>query len=223
MTIRHAIFFDMDGTLLQTEKLAVPAFRRTFDELRERNLWSGETPDDAQLTNVLGMTLAQLWDTLLPGASEEVKVLADELMLNYEVELLRAGATELYPGAVELLQAFYDQGIALFVTSNGLEHYVEAICEHFQMKHLFTDLYSAGRFKTASKKDLVAKLLQDYSIQEAVMVGDRRSDVEAGKANRLFTIGCDFGFAKDGELDGADVIVREFRQIADHIPFFHRV
>ncbi|MBO8165231.1 MAG: HAD-IA family hydrolase [Brevibacillus sp.] len=219
MSITRAILFDMDGTLLQTEKLAVAGFHRTFEDLRQQGLWDGPTPDDETLTNVLGMTLEQLWNTLLPGKSEETKRIADQLMLAHEQHLVREGITDLYPGVRELLPELHAKGIALFVASNGLEAYIDTICEHFGIKRYFTDLYSAGRFQTKSKKDLVAKLLRDYPIQQAVMVGDRHSDMEAGKENGLFTIGCDFGFARPGELDQADAVIRHFHELPAYLPF----
>ncbi|USG66013.1 HAD-IA family hydrolase [Brevibacillus ruminantium] len=217
MSISFAVLFDMDGTLLQTEKLSTPAFQKTFDELREKGLWDKPTPDERELTNVLGMTLEQLWEKLLPGASGEVKRIADQLMLENERLLLKQGITDLYPGVREVLQKLHDDGAALFVASNGQEEYIDEICEFFELKSLFTDLYSAGRFGTSSKNDLVAKLLRDYDVKQAVMVGDRHSDVEAGLTNGLKTIGCDFGFAKPGELDGAHVIITRFTDVLDHI------
>lgn len=223
MTISRAVLFDMDGTLLQTEKLSTPAFQQTFAELRRRGIWHAETPDESVLTNVLGMTLETLWDTLLPGAPEEVKKLADRLMLQYEIQLLQDGITDLYPGVRETLQHLHANGYALFVASNGLEEYIDAVCEHFQLKPLFTDLYSAGRFQTRKKSQLVAKLLEDYQVQQAVMVGDRRSDVEAGLANHLFTIGCDFGFARPGELEGAHVVITKFPDLLFHLHAFKTV
>lgn len=219
MTIAYAVLFDMDGTLLQTEKLAVPAFQKTFEDLREQKLWDGQTPDEDKLTNVLGMTIAQLWETLLPEANEKTRMIADRLLLENEIALLQQGVTDLYPGVREQLQQLHDKGIALFVASNGREEYIDAICEHFSIKQLFTDLYSAGRFQTKSKNDLVAKLLKEYRVENGVMVGDRHSDVEAGKTNGLFTIGCDFGFARPGELDGADIVIHDFTELTKHLPF----
>jgi phosphoglycolate phosphatase len=219
MEIKYAVLFDMDGTLLQTEQLATPAFKRTFEDLRERKLWDGPTPSDDQLSNVLGMTITQLWDTLLPGAENHIKETANEWMLQHEKKLLQEGACDLYPGVREQLKLLYDKGIALFVVSNGLEEYIEAVCTQFDLHPLFTDLYSAGRFRTTSKHDLVAKLLAAYKIGQAVMVGDRHSDIEAGKKNGLFTIACDFGYAKPGELEGADITIRQFSELTAHLPF----
>lgn len=219
MSTQYAVFFDMDGTLLQTEKLAIPAFLRTFDDLRNQQLWNGRTPTESELTNVLGMTLEDLWKTLLPDASDDVKHVADRLMLKHELDLLKEGVTDLYPGVRQVLMELKSKGISLFVASNGLEKYIDAVCEHFELKRIFTDLYSAGRFQTKSKNDLVNQLINDYGIEQAVMVGDRHSDVEAGKSNRLLTIGCDFGFAKPGELEQADHIITQFDQLVSHLPF----
>ncbi|KMZ43326.1 MULTISPECIES: HAD hydrolase-like protein [Bacillales] len=218
MTVPFAILFDMDGTLLQTEKLSTPAFIRTFDQLRQKGLWQGETPDERELINVLGMTIEQIWDKLLPGASEEAIRSADAFLLDNEIQLLKERVTELYPDVKSTLEKLHEKGFALFVASNGQEEYIDAICQAYELKPLMTDLYSAGRFRTHSKNDLVAKLLSDYKIGQAIMVGDRHSDVEAGKTNGLFTIGCDFGFAKPGELDGADVIITSFSQLLNHLP-----
>lgn len=218
MSMPFAIFFDMDGTLLQTEKLSTPAFLRTFERLREKGLWTGETPSEEELVNVLGMTVEQVWKKLLPGANEEAVCAADAFLLENEIALLKEKVTDLYPGVRETLEQLHAKGIPLFVASNGQKEYIEAICQEYALKPLLTDLYSAGRFRTRSKVDLVAKLIADYQVEQAVMVGDRHSDVEAGVKNGLFTIGCDFGFAKPGELDGADVVITQFAQLLDHLP-----
>lgn len=218
MTIAYAILFDMDGTLLQTEILSTPAFQRTFQQLHEQGLWNGPTPSERAFVDILGMTTEQVWDTLLPGAGEETRKVADRFLLENEIRLIKERVTELYPGVRKTLQHLHAQGIPLFVASNGQEEYIEAICDEYGLKPLFTDLYSAGRFHTRSKNDLVAKLLRDYQIKQAVMVGDRRSDIEAGKSNGLFTIGCDFGFAREGELDGADKVIADFSALLNHVP-----
>lgn len=218
LSIPYAILFDMDGTLLQTEKLSTPAFQRTFEQLREQGMWQGPTPDEKALINVLGMTIEQVWTKLLPGAEEATKKAADAYLLENEIRLIKERITDLYPGVRETLQRLHEEGYALFIASNGQEEYIDAICEEYELKPLLTDLYSAGRFQTSTKKDLVAKLLRDYDIKQAVMVGDRHSDIEAGLANDLFTIGCDFGFAKPGELDGANVVIRHFSEVISYLP-----
>ena len=61
---------------------------------------------------------------------------------------------------------------------------------------------------TRLKPDLLAKLLADLRIDaaDAVMVGDTKGDVDAGKANGLATIGVTYGYGKREELAEADRI-----------------
>ncbi|MEW9672332.1 HAD family hydrolase [Ammoniphilus sp. 3BR4] len=215
--IPFAAIFDMDGTLLKTEEVAVPAFKKTFEKLKEDGSFQDRMPTDKEITDVFGMTLEEIWNKLLPGKSEEIKKKADRMMLKYELEILKEGKTHLYPGVKENLQKLKEQNIPLFIASNGLDEYIKGVCDCFHITDWFEDLYSAGRFQTESKDDLVAKLLNDYGISQAVMVGDRKSDIQAGKANGLYTIGCAFGFSNQGELAEADVIIKDFSEIVEII------
>lgn len=91
----------------------------------------------------------------MPGSSEEARLRADELMVQYELEELEAGRGVLYPQTAETLQRLKEQGIKLFVASNGLEVYVKEVARYKGIADLFDGLYSAGEFQTASKVDLV--------------------------------------------------------------------
>ncbi|MBN6187428.1 HAD-IA family hydrolase [Aneurinibacillus sp. BA2021] len=208
-----AVFFDMDGTLLQTEYVALPAAVDAFEQLKREGLYEGDIPTREQILNVFGMTVEQIWNTLMPGSSQEAKEKANALMLRYEVERLKRKEGKLYEQVTDVLQKLAERNIPLFVVSNGEEAYIDAVVENTGLSGLFTDLYSAGRFQTKTKNDLVAKLLADYRIKRAVMVGDRHSDIEAGNSNGLYTIACDFGFATEGELDGADRCITAFSEV----------
>ncbi len=214
-----AAFFDMDGTLLHTEHVAVPAFRESFEEMRKLGLYKGPTPPAEMLLAQLGKTLDQIWETLLPDIPSEIRVKADQIMLDKELALIKQGKSVYYPGVEETLNDLKDRGYDIFVVSNGLEEYIAGLVKYSGFSELFTDLYSAGRFNTKTKADLVAKLLADYpNIKEAYMIGDRKSDIEAGKANNLPTIGCLFGYGDQEELKDADHLVKSFKEIGTHLP-----
>jgi phosphoglycolate phosphatase-like HAD superfamily hydrolase len=57
--------------------------------------------------------------------------------------------------------------------------------------------------------------MEKYQVQGGYMVGDRHSDVEAGKVNRLTVIGCQFGFADAVELKEADYLISQFDEILE--------
>ncbi|RXZ84681.1 HAD family hydrolase [Paenibacillaceae bacterium] len=210
----QAIIFDMDGTLFQTENLLVHVHERLFQQLRNEGLYMQETPPVERLIGCLGMLLEDIWRKVMPDGSPEAHRRADELMLQYEDEGLKAGQGNLYPQVETTLRELQDQGIRLFVASNGLEPYVRGVAENFGITSCFEELYSAGEYQTASKVDLVAILLQKHNIQSAWMVGDRSSDVEAGVKNGLPAIACQYaGYGNDGELEGAAANISEFKEL----------
>jgi phosphoglycolate phosphatase len=214
LTKPEAMVFDMDGTLFQTESLLIPAYHKMFDMLRAEGLYSGPTPPEERILSSLGMLLADIWKNVMPEAGEEVHRRADQLLLQLEVEGLEAGGTLLYPKVVETLTALKERGVRLFVASNGLKDYIHSIVVIHKLKDLFDDLYSAGGQGTATKVELLRLLLDDHGISNAWMVGDRSSDVEAGKGNGQTVIGCAYaGFGRDDELKGSDVIINSFDEL----------
>ncbi|NNU94221.1 HAD family hydrolase [Geobacillus sp. NFOSA3] len=210
--IPFAVIFDMDGTLFQTETVLVPALHKTFDRLRREGLWQGDTPVKEYL-RILGVPVSEVWRQLIPEASEAVRDRAAAWFLDDIIDEIGQGNGRLYPDVLTTLSALADQGIPLFVASNGRQRYLDAIRTAFLLERYFIDFYSLDRFSLSSKSALVKQLLNDYGIEKAVMVGDRRSDIQAAKDNGIWSIGCRFGFANDEELRGADVIIHQFSEI----------
>ena len=67
------------------------------------------------------------------------------------------------------------------------------------------DTFPGIRYK---KPELLARLLSDMNInpEDAVMVGDTKGDIDAGKANGVRTIGVTWGYGTREELMEADEI-----------------
>ncbi|MFD0679597.1 MULTISPECIES: HAD hydrolase-like protein [unclassified Paenibacillus] len=212
------MIFDLDGTLFQTETLLLPAYHATFDQLRSEKLYSGDTPPESVILGSLGMLLEHIWQKVMPDSDKAVHRRADVLLLDYQLNGLAGGEGVLYEGVAETLTALHQQGVRLFVASNGLETYVKEVVAHKSIGPLFEGLYSAGEFQTRSKVDLVRMLLDTYGIRTAWMVGDRSSDVEAGLKNGLTVIGCDYAdFKSGGELEDAHVRIKQFSQLLELI------
>ncbi|MFD1178361.1 HAD family hydrolase [Paenibacillus puldeungensis] len=210
----EAMIFDMDGTLFKTETLLLPVFHQLFDRLREEKLYEGETPSEELMLSCLGMLLEDIWRKVIPNHGEAVHRRADELLLELELDGLKRLDTELYPRVAETLEQLNRRGVRLFVASNGLEHYVKGVADAHGVLPFFEGLYSAGEYKTATKVDLVKLLMDNHQIGSAWMVGDRSSDVEAGKKNGQTVIGCAYaGFGQGQELAGADVLIRSFEEL----------
>jgi phosphoglycolate phosphatase len=215
----EAIIFDLDGTLFQTETLLETVHRRVFETLKHERLYTLPTPPIDALLGSLGMILSDIWKRVMPEGSPEAYDRANGLLLQYELEELALGLGSLYPGVKETLIALHARGIRLFIASNGLETYVKGVLQVKGVAELFEGAYSAGEFGTASKVDLVRGLLDTFGVRSAWMVGDRSSDVEAGRKNGLSVVGCDYaGFRREGELDGSDAVIRAFPELLALLP-----
>lgn len=61
----------------------------------------------------------------------------------------------------------------LYIASNGLIPYLEAIVSHYGLHEWITATYSIEHIETLSKSDLVTHIVTTYSIQDGFVVGDR--------------------------------------------------
>ena len=99
--------------------------------------------------------------------------------------------------------------------SNGPENYISAIAEHSDFGELFTDLYSAGRFQTKTKVDLVAKLLRRLSCYNRATWSENRKSGCRGRESRttcrLSNASSSYGGQK--ELEGATHIIESFSEL----------
>jgi phosphoglycolate phosphatase len=212
--VPEALIFDLDGTLFQTETLLIPAYYRLFDQLRAEGLYEGETPDVSLMLQSLGMLLEDIWARVIPAAKLQTRERANVLLLQYQMEGLQHGVGELYPDVAATLKQLHLRGIRLFVASNGLEGYVKGVIADKGLDDLFEALYSAGEYQTRSKVDLVRLLMEEFDLQSAWMVGDRSSDVEAGKGNHLYVVGCNYAeFGHPEELKAADIVISKFSEL----------
>jgi len=207
--------FDMDGTLLESGPLAVPAFQETQVRMRQAG-WDVPAEDwtEQQIVSTFGWTHDHIWQQLLGyRLTEEQQRKADEWVLQGELDGLRVGRVSLFAGVEDTLRELHRTGALLAVASNGQQGYIEGIIEVCGLSELFSGLYSAAGRKTATKVELVRQLLAEIPADQAVMVGDRSSDIEAGKGNGLPSIGCAFGFAHPSELAHADYQISHFSEL----------
>ncbi|WP_404802080.1 HAD family hydrolase [Bacillus tianshenii] len=207
-----AIIFDMDGTLFQTDKILELSLDDTFDFLRERDEWHTLTPID-KYREIMGVPLEVVWETLLPLHSNQIREKANEIFLEILIENIRNGKGALYPNVLETLSFLKENGYSIFIASNGLTDYLKAIVTHYQLEDWVTETFSIQQIDSLEKGELVKGIVDKYGITSGAVVGDRLSDINAAKANRLLAVGCNFDFAKEEELALADLVIDDLMDL----------
>jgi adenosylhomocysteine nucleosidase len=212
--MKHAVIFDMDGTLFRTDLILKLALDETFEHLRKNGEWDGPTPID-EYRKIMGVPLPVVWKTLLPQHDEQTREEVDAYFLRRLIKNIQNGNGALYTGVLELFEQLNHRGYPVFIASNGLVAYLQAIVTHYELDHWITETYSIQQIDSLDKGDLVAEIVNKYELQDGFVVGDRLSDIMAARANGLTSIGCRFDFAQEAELNEADYVVNHLSEVLD--------
>lgn len=211
----QAVIFDMDGTLFQTNLILEPALKATFDHLRESGLWQGTTPLE-QYRAIMGVPLDVVWQTLCPQHTKDQQQQSNMYFQQALIEQIEQGAGALYEQVEETLQQLAKK-FPLYVASNGQVPYLQAIMKHYDLQRWVKAIYSIDLVPSGNKSELVGNLLREHAITSGFVVGDRASDIKAANDNGLTSIGVRFDFAQENELQHADYVVEQFKQIQEII------
>ncbi|NIK79978.1 adenosylhomocysteine nucleosidase [Paenibacillus castaneae] len=207
-----AIIFDMDGTLFQTNKILELSLDDTFAYLTSLHEWSGETPIQ-KYREIMGVPLPVVWEMLLPSHSNEIRESANEFFHEKLIANINNGSGALYPHVYEVLGYLKQAGYSIFIASNGQIEYLNAIVNYYKLNNWVKETFSIQQIQTLNKSDLVCHILKKYDIDNAAVVGDRLSDINAAKNNGLMAIGCRFDFAQEDELIQADAIIDDLIEL----------
>lgn len=202
----QSLIFDMDGTLFQTDRILELALDDTFEHLRSMNKWNSATPID-KYREIMGVPLPEVWEALMPNHSKEDRELTDAYFLKRLLENIRNGNGALYPGVKEIFSYLKENQCSIYIASNGLIDYLEAIVSYYRLDRWVTETFSIEQIDSLNKSDLVGSIVKKYGIATGAVVGDRISDITAAKENGLLAIGCNFDFAREDEMAQADVVI----------------
>jgi phosphoglycolate phosphatase len=207
------IIFDLDGTLFDCKDLTNQTIPHVLKELERKYSTKLHIQKFDRYDKFLGMVTEDIFAKLLPNAGEEIVKEAKQLLIDIELELIPKSG-KLFQYVKQTLQELSNMQHPLFIASNGSKEYVHRVLEVFEIRNYFIDVYSAGEYETDSKTDLVKLLLKTHTLNgKCVMVGDRSSDIEAGRMNGLLTIGCQYGFGDEEEIINADFKIQSIKDL----------
>lgn len=202
----------MDGTLFQTDKILEISLEDAFNFLRIQNKWDMDTPIE-KYREIMGVPLPKVWETLLPNHSNEVRQQMDAYFLKRLIENIKNGKGALYPNVKEIFTYLKENNYSIYIASNGLSDYLNAIVSYYHLNQWVTETFSIQQIETLNKSDLVHSIIKKYNITNGAVVGDRLSDINAAKENGLVSIGCNFDFAREEELSQADMVIDDLMEL----------
>ncbi len=211
MTAR-ALFFDMDGTLIDSEAGIVACVQYAL-------VHSGRPePTPAQVKPWIGPPLKDTFDQLFGGDAAAADRAVALYKQRYDAEGWRS--CRLYPGIAAALAHLRGEGHTMAVVTSKTERFAGRIAAALGVDGLFDTIVGTsedGRLR--HKPDLVAEALRRLALApaQAVMIGDRRMDVDGARANGMDCIGVLWGFGGADELRaaGARTLVASPAELVD--------
>ena len=206
------VIFDWHGTLHNTKVLYGAAFRKGCAWLCENGYGGRCDYTDEEASEYIGFSAVEMWRLFRPDLPEEVTAVSSEIVAQAMVKDISAGKAILYPGALDVLSELKIDGYKLAFLSNCRISYMEAHKNYFDLEKYFDRMYNCEAFNWKSKVEIFKTLKKELP-GEYIMVGDRLSDLEVAYTHGFKSIGCSYGFSFEGELDKADRIADDVRQI----------
>lgn len=194
-----AVFFDLDGTLIDSLPDISAAANAALAPLGVPAL------SHEQVRPHVGQGAARLLANLLhleDVRDATVEAATQRFMAHYESHV--ATGTRLFPGILEMLDHF--ASLPLVVISNKADHLATAALESLGIAHKFEAIYGGDAFarKKPDPLPLVkAAELVKVPIREALMVGDSAFDIWAGLAAGARTCGVTWGLGSESSIRSA--------------------
>ncbi len=208
-----AVLFDLDGTLLATDRFWIPAARvgarRAFEELG----LDREIPTAEQWMSLVGLPLAEGFDQLFEDLGPTQRKLVMDRCIEEEHFALESGSAALLPGVTQVLTELMQAGVPMGIASNCSQGYLDSAMNKVELHAFIAQGRCLDSPGVRTKADMIEDLLLTFGTRSAVMVGDRAGDRDAAHANGLPHVHLRNGFAPRGEEVSCEALIDDFGEL----------
>jgi len=211
------IFFDLDGTLTQSEFGIMAAATKAL------NHFGIETPSQEILKKFIGPPLYVSFHDFYKLNEED----SQEAIKIYREYYVKEGVYQapLYPGITEMLKELKNAGCTLMITTSKPETMAVTVAKNDGIFEYFDGIIGPALDEHDPNKAILIKralkaLGTDDSdkdfLKNCLMIGDRFYDIEAACEIGIDSIGVLYGYGNEQELKeaGATYIVKNVQDIS---------
>jgi len=209
------IIFDLDGTLWDSTVPVAESWNVKIEE--ETGEADRLTPED--ISNVMGMTMTQIADTLFSDIEEDARYELAHKCEVFENEYIRRRGARLYPGVVETLEKLLEDGVKMAVVSNCQKDYVAAFIESMHMEKYFVDYEEWGR-TGLDKAGNIRLVMERNGVDKAVYVGDIQRDADAAHKAGIPCIYAAYGFGHISDAEAEIEYFEELPKVLEELGYF---
>lgn len=208
------VFFDLDGTLTQSEFGIVEAASRALAH------FGIETPNRDLLKRFIGPPLYVSFHEFY-GLSDEDSFEAIRVYREY-YESEGVYLAPLFAGVKEMLTALRDAGCKLMIVTSKPQNMAEVVAKHEGVRDFFEGVVGpALEGRDPNKAVLIRRAMEQLGLTdddrlEILMVGDRFYDIDAAVEVGIDSVGVLYGYGNEEELrkSGATKLVTSPAEVA---------
>ena len=212
--MKQYLLFDLDGTLTDPMVGITSSVQYALEKFGIRVRYLKE------LIPFIGPPLAESFQKFYGFSKED----AEKAIQYYREYYAPKGIfeNEVYEGIPEMLAHLTEAGFTLLVATSKPTVFARKVLKHFGMEDYFSFVGGSELDGSRTKKaEVISYILKTCGIEakEAIMIGDRRHDIEGGKACGLESVGVLYGYGTEQELTeaGADHIIRTVAELEDYL------
>jgi len=208
-TVR-ALIFDLDGTLIDSERDLALSVNATLEHLGRPAL------DHSRIASYVGRGAPKLIEQALGTGStvEECQAGLEYFLSYYRQHMLDHTIT--YPGVREGLAVL--EGMPMAVLTNKPVRFSERILEGLGLRKYFRFIYGGNSFETKKPDPAGARVLLkdlDAAPNEAMVVGDSEVDVQTARNAGTWACGVTYGLGMKGLAQyPPDILVDSLEELA---------
>jgi len=211
MSKLEAILFDLDGTLVESNRLISESYRKTFLLHYPEMVLS-----ESDISAMIGPPLKAVFEKMNPDP-EHVQAMIDTYLRFYRQ--MEFDTITLYPYVIELLDFLKASGYKIAIVTTKFKASALPSIQHFGIDR-YLDLL-IGLDDVLHHKphpEPIEKALKHLGCHHALMVGDNPSDILSGKNAGILTCAVSWSEKKaDIELLRPDCWIDDFRQLIEFV------
>ncbi len=197
LNTKHALLFDLDGTLVDSAPDLALAINRTLNDLNLAQC------DQATIRGWVGNGAKTLVDRALSGSTTIDKqldpVLAQEALTRFlsHYQACLCEESVLYNDVKEGLVRLKESGFRLAIVTNKPAAFIEPILHGLGLSDIFEVLVGGDTLpqRKPDPEQLYYAIQQlDVSAEQCVMIGDSKNDILAAKAANIDSAALTYGY-----------------------------
>jgi len=206
---KPTIIFDFDGTLVDTSKSIIEAYRECFRVYSDEKLF-----DEEKQNEVLGPALRDLFPKYFPGYDY------DTLYKTYRTKQIEVSPITNHPtvNAVETLKSLHEQGYHIGIVSTRTKQGIEELLKEYKMDEFIDDICGLKDVENLkpNPEGIIMLVNKNKWNRDCVMIGDSIMDINCGKNYGAYTIGYLDNPSRSKEMaDAALKAVSDLAEILD--------